>query len=91
MSTDACDGTAIQLRIGKDSIISNEFPQHLGGISTPVYDGLKWIKQIATSPDLSLSELLDLDESEKELRQGKGKRFKDGKTLLEELETEDEE
>jgi hypothetical protein len=39
------------------------------------------------SPPLTGSELLDLAESEKELEHGRGKRFKDPKALLEDLDS----
>jgi hypothetical protein len=39
------------------------------------------------SPPLTRSELLDLAESEKELEHGRGKRFKDPKALLEDLDS----
>jgi len=45
--------------------------------------------EMTSSPELTLTELLDLIETEKELREEKGKHFKDSKSLFEDLDSTD--
>ena len=48
-------------------------------------DNLEREIQILSSPKLSVAELADLEESEKELKKGRGKRFRNAKELLRSL------
>lgn len=45
--------------------------------------------QLSTSPALTLTELFDLIETERELREGQGKRFASSRSLFEDLDSSD--
>ncbi len=66
-----------------------QMPQRLERTNTSTLEGWKWTYQLTSSPELTLTELLDLIESEKELQEDLGKRFKDSKALFEDLDSTD--
>lgn len=70
-------GTAMQL------------PSRINRTDTSTIEGWKWMYEMTSSPELTLTELLDLIETEKELREEKGKHFKDSKSLFEDLDSTD--
>jgi hypothetical protein len=66
-----------------------QMPQRLDRTNTSTLESWKWTYQLTPSPELSLPELLDLIDSEKELQEDRGKRFKDSKSLFEDLDGTD--
>jgi len=81
------DGTHVR-RFGSNSGVVNP-PPKLESLRATIYEDLKWSADLTS--ELSLLELLDLIESEREFELGKGKFFKDSKSAIAWLESEENE
>jgi len=88
MMSTVLDGTSVRHFESKNTGVINP-PPILESIRATTYELLKWSADLTS--ELSISELHDLIESEREFERGNSKFFKDSKSAIAWLESEENE